>query len=358
MTRSSRGCARCWSKGASRPGAKLNERDAERAAARVAHAAARGDQAARGRRAGRPAAQSRRGRRQADRGRRAQHVRGAGRARRHVRRARRQAHHRRGAAASCARCTTRCWPASRARTCRATTGSTRRSTADQRRGEEPGADDAPTSRSTRACSRCASAPTRTRRSGSAAIKEHERDARGADARDAGGDARDPRAAPEHKRDTVLGCMRAGEHLPAVAARPDAPSIRSAALMPPGTALRRTTSRRARAPPARPRPRARCCSTRRRAAAMRPTRRSTRSCRSACSCRAPSATSRPRSTIARELKVPVLPRGAGTSQCGQTTGAALVIDNSQASARASSTSTPRPHGDGRAGPRARPSQRAR
>jgi len=33
-------------------------------------------------------------------------------------------------------------------------------------------------------------------------------------------------------------------------------------------------------------------------------------------------------IARELAVPVLPRGAGTSQCGQTTGAALVIDNSK------------------------------
>ncbi len=30
-------------------------------------------------------------------------------------------------------------------------------------------------------------------------------------------------------------------------------------------------------------------------------------------------------IARDLKVPVLPRGAGSSQCGQTTGAALVID---------------------------------
>ncbi len=30
-------------------------------------------------------------------------------------------------------------------------------------------------------------------------------------------------------------------------------------------------------------------------------------------------------IAREEKVPVLPRGGGTSQCGQTTGAALVID---------------------------------
>ena len=33
-------------------------------------------------------------------------------------------------------------------------------------------------------------------------------------------------------------------------------------------------------------------------------------------------------IARELHVPVLARGAGTSQCGQTVGAALVIDNSK------------------------------
>lgn len=33
-------------------------------------------------------------------------------------------------------------------------------------------------------------------------------------------------------------------------------------------------------------------------------------------------------MARELKVPVLARGGGTSQCGQTTGAALVIDNSK------------------------------
>ncbi|MGI9026612.1 MAG: FAD-binding oxidoreductase, partial [Burkholderiaceae bacterium] len=33
-------------------------------------------------------------------------------------------------------------------------------------------------------------------------------------------------------------------------------------------------------------------------------------------------------IARELEVPVLPRGAGTSQCGQTTGAALVIDSTK------------------------------
>jgi FAD/FMN-containing dehydrogenase/Fe-S oxidoreductase len=33
-------------------------------------------------------------------------------------------------------------------------------------------------------------------------------------------------------------------------------------------------------------------------------------------------------IARDLKVPVLARGAGTSQCGQTVGEALVIDNSK------------------------------
>jgi FAD/FMN-containing dehydrogenase/Fe-S oxidoreductase len=33
-------------------------------------------------------------------------------------------------------------------------------------------------------------------------------------------------------------------------------------------------------------------------------------------------------IAADLKVPVLPRGGGTSQCGQTTGTSLVIDNSK------------------------------
>ncbi|HET7086709.1 MAG TPA: FAD-linked oxidase C-terminal domain-containing protein [Rhizomicrobium sp.] len=33
-------------------------------------------------------------------------------------------------------------------------------------------------------------------------------------------------------------------------------------------------------------------------------------------------------IARDLKVPLVPRGAGTSQCGQTVGAGLVIDNSK------------------------------
>src|SRR6185436_15600657 len=33
-------------------------------------------------------------------------------------------------------------------------------------------------------------------------------------------------------------------------------------------------------------------------------------------------------IAEEERMPILPRGAGTSQCGQSVGAALVIDNSK------------------------------
>ena len=33
-------------------------------------------------------------------------------------------------------------------------------------------------------------------------------------------------------------------------------------------------------------------------------------------------------ICRDLKVPVVPRGGGTSQCGQTVGAGLVIDHSK------------------------------
>src|SRR6266481_5974524 len=34
------------------------------------------------------------------------------------------------------------------------------------------------------------------------------------------------------------------------------------------------------------------------------------------------------SLAREAGVPVLPRGAGTSQCGQTVGRALVLDTSR------------------------------
>ena len=33
-------------------------------------------------------------------------------------------------------------------------------------------------------------------------------------------------------------------------------------------------------------------------------------------------------VCRDLRVPVLPRGAGSSQCGQTVGAALVVDHSK------------------------------
>ena len=33
-------------------------------------------------------------------------------------------------------------------------------------------------------------------------------------------------------------------------------------------------------------------------------------------------------ICRDLNVPIVPRGGGTSQCGQTTGAGLVIDHSK------------------------------
>ncbi len=33
-------------------------------------------------------------------------------------------------------------------------------------------------------------------------------------------------------------------------------------------------------------------------------------------------------VARDMGVPVLPRGGGTSQCGQTVGAALVVDHSK------------------------------
>ena len=44
-------------------------------------------------------------------------------------------------------------------------------------------------------------------------------------------------------------------------------------------------------------------------------------------------------IARDLHVPVLARGGGTSQCGQTVGAALVIDMQQVPARACSTWMP-------------------
>ena len=62
-------------------------------------------------------------------------------------------------------------------------------------------------------------------------------------------------------------------------------------------------------------------------------------------------------IARELKVPLLPRGGGTSQCGQTTGAALVIDFSKHLRRVISLDLANAHRAGRARHRARPPERA-
>jgi FAD/FMN-containing dehydrogenase len=62
--------------------------------------------------------------------------------------------------------------------------------------------------------------------------------------------------------------------------------------------------------------------------MPPTPPSTRRCRSASSCRARPTTSKLALDICRDLKVPIVPRGGGTSQCGQTVGAGLVIDHSK------------------------------
>ena len=75
-------------------------------------------------------------------------------------------------------------------------------------------------------------------------------------------------------------------------------------------------------------RARCCSTPSRAGATRRTRRTTRSSRSAWSCRRTDDDVRAAMAIAREEGVPLLPRGGGTSQSGQTVGRALVLDFSK------------------------------
>ena len=74
--------------------------------------------------------------------------------------------------------------------------------------------------------------------------------------------------------------------------------------------------------------ARCCSMRSAAGGMRPTRRSIRSSRWGSSCRRTSEDVAAALAIAREEGVPVLPRGGGTSQCGQTVARALVIDCSK------------------------------
>ena len=65
-----------------------------------------------------------------------------------------------------------------------------------------------------------------------------------------------------------------------------------------------------------------------AAATPPMPRTIRSSRSVSSCRRASTTSAPPSRSPGWLGVPVLPRGGGTSQCGQTVGEALVVDCSK------------------------------
>ena len=71
-------------------------------------------------------------------------------------------------------------------------------------------------------------------------------------------------------------------------------------------------------------------TPRRAAATRPMRRSTRCSRSACWSRRATTTCALRSRSARDARVPMLPRGAGSSQCGQTVGAGARHRPQQAS----------------------------
>ena len=61
-------------------------------------------------------------------------------------------------------------------------------------------------------------------------------------------------------------------------------------------------------------------------------------------------------IARELHAPLLSRGAGTSQCGQTTGTALVIDTSKHLRKVLAVDPRRDDRRGRAGARPRRPQR--
>ena len=75
-------------------------------------------------------------------------------------------------------------------------------------------------------------------------------------------------------------------------------------------------------------RATCISTASPAAAMPPTPRITRSCRSAWWCRARSRKPNGRSRFAARRACSVLPRGGGTSQAGQTVNHSLVVDCSK------------------------------
>ena len=81
------------------------------------------------------------------------------------------------------------------------------------------------------------------------------------------------------------------------------------------------------------------------------------CPWACSCRKPRTTSPRRSRSPPRHEVPVLPRGGGTSQCGQTMGAALVIDDSKHLRRLARGRPRARRGRGRARHRARRAQLA-
>ena len=120
----------------------------------------------------------------------------------------------------------------------------------------------------------------------------------------------------------------------------------------------TTSRAAGAAPARRDARRGAVRRRRRAAATRPMRRSTRSCRSACSCRRSERDVAIALDIARDLKVPVLPRGARHQPVRPDRSARRWSSTTASTCAAcwTSTSTART-ADGRARHRARPPERA-
>src|SRR5450755_2888489 len=229
-------------------------------------------------------------------------------------------------------CTTKCSPATPAAISRATTGSTRPSTRPSTAPQPTRSSPKPTPRSTRACSRCAFAPTRTWPNGSvpsASTKRWWRRSPGATRRVCAASssntcrasatacssrcARAPRpralfwpssadveaASPSDLRPASGGAALPGDDACAALARELRANTQGEVLFDAASRGRYATD-----------------------ASIYQV--------------MPAGVFVPRSEadiatalqIAREAKVPVLPRGGGTSQCGQTTGAALVIDNSK------------------------------
>ena len=236
------------------PGAKLNERELARALQVSRTPLREAIKHARRRRAGRPAAEPRRGGGAADE----EDVRhtfevlaGLEGLSGELAAA---AHRRRASWPSCARCTTRCWPATRGATCRATTGSTRGSTPAS---TPPPRNPVLTQHLPPVNARVQSLRFRTNQD------ERKWDARGARARpdDRCAGARATRAALRallaqhlrHKRDTVLELMRAGElHAAGAARNRTTPHATTAAQLAPARhrAAAERGLRRARAPAAR------------------------------------------------------------------------------------------------------------